>query len=164
MCVMLESRDNDKAEEKNEAPPQQKPDSKPQSSQPAGSPPQQPPMMPSGPPPYPVSFKRIFITDPNTGKQIMKIQMIPANGENELEDNDFAADSDSEDNEATHEEIMQDFINEYYKDPHSVNIQHPEHHSSTPYWEAHGEQFKYPGPQTYSYGHTVHDYQDYGHQ
>ena len=34
-------------------------------------------MMPPGPPPYPVTYKQFFITDPRTGKQTMKIQMIP---------------------------------------------------------------------------------------
>lgn len=71
----------------------------------------------------------------------MKIQMMPANGENQLDSELETDNSDSEENEATHDEIMQDFLNEYYKEPHSVNLQYQEHHSSTPYWEAHGDQF-----------------------
>jgi len=37
--------------------------------------------MPKGPPPYPVTYKEFFITDPKTGKQTMKIQMYPSQNE-----------------------------------------------------------------------------------
>ena len=46
-------------------------------------------MMPPGPPPYPVTYKQFFITDPRTGQQTMKIQMIPVdNKQNELSDDE----------------------------------------------------------------------------
>ena len=43
-------------------------------------------MMPKGPPPYPVTYKEYFITDPKTGKQTMKIQMFPAQKNEAAED------------------------------------------------------------------------------
>ena len=48
--------------------------------------PKQPPIIPKGPPPYPVTYKEFFITDPKTGKQTMKIQMYPAKNESEFDE------------------------------------------------------------------------------
>ena len=53
--------------------------------------------MPKGPPPYPVTYKEYFITDPKTGKQTMKIQMYPSQKKNDEEEANGSVDSDDED-------------------------------------------------------------------
>ena len=63
-------------------------------------------MMPPGPPPYKVTYKQFFITDPRTGKQTMKIQMIPADqgppNKNEIGDDDWYYDYNDEDWDSSH--------------------------------------------------------------
>lgn len=88
-------------------------------------------MMPPGPPPYPVTYKQFFITDPRTGQQTMKIQMIPVdNKQNELsedEENNWEYDNDYsneaiEDNFAENDddqdsnEFWMDFLDQYYQE------------------------------------------------
>lgn len=81
--------------------------------------------MPPGPPPYPVTYKQFFITDPRTGKQTMKIQMIPAgpskNGILDHEDPyyQYYDDEDSEEwdsDMADHDEgYLMNYLEQYYE-------------------------------------------------
>ena len=83
--------------------------------------------MPPGPPPYPVTYKQFFITDPRTGKQTMKIQMIPVDkpspkqnevmeGFNEDEENDYDALMDDFDEVDDSKGFWTDFLDQYYQE------------------------------------------------
>ena len=128
-------------------------------------------MLPPGPPPYPVAFKQFFITDPKTGKQTMKIQMIPANEEGKENELDlYENDMDEDDVDIDNDEIMGHFLNHYYNEKYSVVDKPVAMASHGAYYEAHGEDFTFPDPlavthqphsDIYAYGKGFDDY-DFG--
>ena len=76
--------------------------------------PTQPPLMPGGIPPYPVTFKEFFITDPKTGKQTVRVQMYPV--VNETSDNDESEDESNDiDDDASSNSFFANWLDNYYQ-------------------------------------------------